>query len=79
MHLVESFALDTGLKIDKPHIYEKFIPTSFKGEYITLQPFGKYDSRKYDHWPDVVEILRPHIGDLQIIQLIFQVKQYFHR
>lgn len=59
MHIIESFALNSGLKIGKPYIYEKYFPLPFKGDYITLQPFGKYDSRKYDYWEEVLEILGP--------------------
>ena len=71
MHLVESFALNTGLKIDKPYIYEKFFPRPVKGEYITLQPFGKYDSRKYAYWGEVIDILAPVLkkNGISILQL----------
>lgn len=71
MHLVESFALNTGLKIGKPYIYDKFVPLAFQGKYITLQPFGKYDSRKYDYWEEVIDILMPLLikNDIRIVQL----------
>lgn len=71
MHIVESFALNTGLKIDKPYIYEKYVPLSFQGDYVTLQPFGKQDSRKYDHWEEVINILSPKLDkkNIKIIQL----------
>lgn len=59
MHLVESFALNSGLRIGKPYIYEKHFPLSFQGKYITLQPFGKFESKKYDYWVETLEILGP--------------------
>jgi len=71
MHLVESFALNTGLEIDKPYTYEKFIPLPFTEDYITLQPYGKFESRKYDYWDEVTDILLPTLKkeNIKIIQL----------
>ena len=71
MHLVESFALNTGLKIGKPYIYEKYISLPFQEEYITFQPFGKFDSRKYDYWDEVLDLLGPILArnKIKIIQL----------
>ena len=71
MHLVESFALNTGLQINKPYIFDKFIPLSFQGDYITLQPYGKYDSRKYDYWDEVLDIILPILkeNNIRVIQL----------
>ena len=71
MHLVESFALNTGLKIGEPYIYEKFVPLPFEEKYISFQPFGKYDARKYDYWEEVLEILMPALvkNNIRVIQL----------
>lgn len=71
MHIVESFALNTGLKIDKPYIYEKYVPLPFQGDYITFQPFGKYPCRTYDYWDEVVEILSPRLKEknIKIVQI----------
>jgi len=71
MHLVESFSLNTGLKIDQPYLYDKFVPLPFRCGYITLQPFGKYPSRQYDYWKEVMEILKPVLTDnnIKVIQL----------
>ncbi len=71
MHIVESFALNSGLKIGKPYIYEKYFPLSFSGNYITFQPFGKYDSRKYDYWEETIEILGPILekNKIKIVKL----------
>ena len=38
MHVLESFALNTGLKIDKPYIYEKFIPLSINEDEKYIIP-----------------------------------------
>jgi hypothetical protein len=71
MHILESFALNTGLKIEKPYIYEKYVPLPFSGDYITFQPFGKYSSRNYDYWGEVTDVLAPILkeNNIKIIQL----------
>tara|TARA_B100000287_G_scaffold434488_2_gene499075 strand:+ start:616 stop:1818 length:1203 start_codon:yes stop_codon:yes gene_type:complete len=71
MHLVESFALNTGLRIGKPEIIDKFIPLAFQDSYITLQPQGAFPCRKYDYWNEVIEILKPVLLDnhIQVVQL----------
>ena len=71
MHLVESFACNTGLKISSPFILDKFVPLPFQDDYITLQPYGKYDSRKYDYWDEVIDILAPKLQErnIKILQI----------
>tara|TARA_Y100000593_G_C4323402_1_gene345282 strand:- start:2264 stop:3493 length:1230 start_codon:yes stop_codon:yes gene_type:complete len=70
MHLVERYSLGTGAKIGKPFILEKFFPMEIK-DYITLQPQGKYESRSYDYWQEVVDILLPVLkeNDIDIVQV----------
>ena len=36
MHILESYALQDNLKIDKPHIYEKYFQMATNGKYATL-------------------------------------------
>ena len=71
MHLVESFACNTGLQISKPFIFNKYVPLPFQERYITLQPYGKYESRKYDYWDEVIDIIAPVLDEnnIKIIQL----------
>ena len=71
MHLLETFALSTGTKIDKPYILEKFFPLGLKGDYITFRPFGKMESRKYEYWNEVTNILYPilNANNINIVQL----------
>jgi hypothetical protein len=70
MHILEQYSLNCGLKIGKPFIYKKFYPLPFD-KYITFNPFGKFNSRKYSYWQDVVDILHPVLSDhnIKIIQL----------
>ena len=55
MHLIESYATNCGVKIDKPYILERFFPLNVE-KYITFQPFSK-GAKSYDGWPDVLEII----------------------
>ena len=70
MHLLESYALNTGLKIDKPYILDKFVPLPFQGKYISFQPYSKVDSKNYDYWKDVLDILEPILNkeSIRIVQ-----------
>ena len=70
MHLVETYALNCGLKIDKPYIYEKFFPLDIEN-FITLHPNSKYGSKCYDYWQDVVDILLPRLEEngIKILQI----------
>jgi len=64
MHLVEQYALASGSKIDKPYIYEKFIPLPFD-KYITFSPFSK-PSKNYSYWKEVLSMLVPVTRQLGI-------------
>lgn len=71
MHIVESYSLNTGLKIGKPFIYKKFFPLPFDGKYITFQPFTKGTAKNYKYWQDVLDIIYPTLKreDIRIVQL----------
>ena len=71
MHLLESYSLATGLKIDKPEMLEKYFPLGVDKQYITLQPFGKFESRKYDYWNEVMHLLFPILlqNDIYVLQI----------
>lgn len=53
MHLIETYALNCGLKIDEPYIYDKYCPIPFE-KYICFQPYSKYDAKSYDYWQEVI-------------------------
>ena len=69
MHLLESFALSSGKKIDKIQILEKFYPVPFD-KYILLQPFSK-DSKNYDYWEEVIFLIFPFLKErgIHIVQV----------
>ena len=70
MHILEQYALNCGLKIGKPYIYEKYFPLPFE-KYITFNPFGKFNSRKYDYWQEVIDLLNPILlkNNIKIVQI----------
>ena len=65
MRLLDTYATNTGSKIDKPFIYTKFFPLPL-GKYITLQAQTPYDSRNYSYWQEVVETLLPYLSKEKI-------------
>lgn len=70
MHILEQYSLGCGLKIGSAFIYEKYFPTPFE-KYITFNPYGKFNSRKYDYWQEVIDIIFPYLQEqgITIIQL----------
>ena len=61
MHILESYALQDNLKIDKPYLYEKYFPMATSGNYITLDVSSTDGANKYDHWPLVLDFLTPYL------------------
>lgn len=70
MHLIETYALNCGLKIGNPFIYEKYCPIPFD-KFISFQPCSKYESKSYDLWQEVINQILPKLqqNDIHIIQI----------
>jgi len=70
MHLIESYATSSGLKIGKPFILESYFPLPFE-KYISFQPFSKYSAKDYDYWQEVINLIIPHLKEqnIQIVQI----------
>jgi hypothetical protein len=70
MHLIESYAASSGLKIDKPFIKDIFFPLAEK-KFITIDSSTSENGCMYNHWQDVVDTLAPYLqkNDISIIQL----------
>ena len=69
MHLVESYALNTGVKIGKPFVYEKYAGLPFdenKFKYIVLSPFSDKSCKNYDLWEETIQILTPILNKYKI-------------
>jgi ADP-heptose:LPS heptosyltransferase len=57
MHILETYALMTGSKINKCFIHEEKIDLPSE-KYITFHPYSpRGDSRQYDHWNKVFSLL----------------------
>lgn len=70
MHLIESQSTQSGQSIDKLEIYEKYFPLPFTEEYLVFAPYSK-DSKNYDYWADVINILSPVLdkNNIKIVQI----------
>lgn len=70
MHILEQYALSSGLKIGKPFIYEVFFPIEPE-KYITLQKEVKFPSRQYKYWQQVVDLVNPILfkNNVKIVQI----------
>lgn len=58
MKLLDTYALATGSKIENPYVFETYFPLPFQ-KYITIQAQSKYESKDYDYWQDVINLLVP--------------------
>jgi len=56
MNLIETYSLNSGLKIRKCKPQELFCPVPEK--YITLQTSSGMEAKNYDYWLDVVEYIK---------------------
>lgn len=68
MHLIERYSLSTGLKIDNPNIQIKYFPLSVK-EYICIDASANCESKKYDKWDIVIELLKSQNLKAKIVQI----------
>lgn len=70
MHIIESMASVSRLKIDKPVLLPKFFPISFD-KYITFHASSKFNSRQYDWWGEVLILLKPYLNQagIKIVQI----------
>lgn len=69
MHILENYALNAAAKISNIEIVEEFYPLPLD-KYITFHPTTK-NSKTYDLWNEVLEILLPELKklDINIVQL----------
>lgn len=71
MHVLESYALQNDLKIDRPLLYERFFPLAID-KFITIDTSNLGTSAlSYDHWALVVNLIYPKLQEqeINIIQL----------
>ena len=65
MRLLDTYATNTGSKIDKPFIYTKYFPLPLQ-PYITIQNQTPYDSRNYSYWQEVINLIQPFLSKANI-------------
>ena len=68
MHFLECYALNCGLKIDKPFIKEQECEVP-DGDYITFHGAKDFQSKSYDHWQEVIDIIKASYPELKIVQI----------
>ena len=67
-HLAEEYAKSCGVKIGRPVLKPHYFPI-LHDKYITIHNDKKVQSKHYDLWPDVVQLLKASLGDIKIIQV----------
>jgi len=67
-HIAEVYAKDLGVKIGKPKITDHFYP-GLPEKYITFQASSKMPAANYLYWDLVVKLIKPHLGDIKIVQV----------
>lgn len=70
MHILETYALLTGCKIDRPFTYEEHIELP-SNKYITFHPYSpKGSSKQYKYWNEVIQLLKNNAKfNFDIIQI----------
>tara|TARA_Y100000592_G_scaffold18799_1_gene28748 strand:- start:4540 stop:5736 length:1197 start_codon:yes stop_codon:yes gene_type:complete len=70
MNILESYSLQSGLKIEKPFIYDSFFPLTVD-RYITFHSHSKFDSRNYSYLQEVVSLLKSSLKgkNITIVQV----------
>tara|TARA_R110002020_G_scaffold92416_7_gene223773 strand:- start:302 stop:1432 length:1131 start_codon:yes stop_codon:yes gene_type:complete len=70
MHLIERYALSTGLEIDNPTISEQFFPIVCD-KYVCFHASAKDNLRDYDYWDEVKVLLQPFFNkfNLKTVQI----------
>lgn len=65
MHLLETYALSTGSKINKPFIVKKYFPLP-TNKYITIQNSSGMPSKSYSYFQEVINFIQPLLKENQI-------------
>jgi hypothetical protein len=71
MHFLETYALNSGLKIDKPYIFQKYYP-------IPCDNFIAFSHDNYEHYQDVIDIIKPYLKDTEILYIKKKQGEEFH-
>lgn len=79
MRLLDTYATNTGSTINTPFIFSKYFPLPVE-KYITIQTQTPYDSRNYEYWQDVIDILNPILtkNNIKIIHTGLKDDKKYH-
>jgi hypothetical protein len=68
--LIQSYSLNTGLKIGKPHIFQSPYSLPFE-RYLTINNGSGNPNKNYAYFQEVIDILLPYLkeSDINIVQL----------
>ena len=65
MHVLEKFALSSGLKVSKPELIDEYTPNTFS-KYILIDSSTDNENDTYSHYDEVIYILRKCLKDKNI-------------
>jgi len=68
-HLIETYALATGLKIDQPIPFENFFPIALDKKYIIVNASSGMPAKNYDYFNDVIRMVAPFLPDYRFVQI----------
>ena len=70
MHILEQYAINCGAKISKPSIITEYFPLP-EGKYICLHAGSGMESKNYDFFEEVINLMNPHLVQegIKIIQI----------
>ena len=68
MHLLDRYALSCGVKAARPFIDEAYFPLA-EDNYIVFQTSGKGNSRQYDYWQKVFNLIRDYTTSYKIVHV----------
>lgn len=77
MHLLEAYALNCGLKIDKPTITEEEMD-GIPDKFIIFNPHSKGENRFFEKWQETINLIYPELEkrNTSIIQIDSLEKEY---
>ena len=70
MHVVEQYALACGAQISPPIAPISYLPIPFN-RYIAVSSSAEVNSKKYDHYPEVMDLIHPFLKEqgIEIVQI----------
>lgn len=79
MHLIENYALNAAVKIDRPFIDPAFFPVA-SNDYITIHCSSGMPSKNFDYYEDVLKLIKPYLSDhnIDIIQIGLEGEPLMH-